>query len=91
MPSPENTFSGLRAALRDASWFRRPNTTSKRLTYHVVDEPVSAQMSACGVPVVAQDERLQDTTEAAETIAVRHRCGRPGCRARWPAHLSESN
>jgi len=91
MPTPENTSSGVRAALRDASWYRRPNTASKPLTYHVLAGSLSEGLGACGLLLVALDTMDRDATEAAETISPHNRCRRPGCKARWPAYPSESN
>lgn len=79
-PAPD-----VRAALRDASWFRRPNTRNKPLVFHVVAEPIERELSACGWPVVAREGERNLTDEAA-AIAPSYRCQRPGCKSRWPAY-----
>lgn len=86
MPSPESTSSGVRAALRDASWYRRPNTGSKPLTYHVLVGPLVQNRGACGGLLVATDSLARDLTESAESVRPHNRCQRPGCKARWPAY-----
>ncbi len=79
-------LTGPRAATRDASWYRRPSTHGKDLVYHVVRGDVHAGEGACGVPVVATQGFAPslDATVAAEDVRPEWRCGRPGCRARWP-------
>lgn len=78
--------SQIRAALRDASWYRRPSTHGKDLVYHVVRGEVHREEGACGTPVIAQEgfAPVRDVTIAAEEVAEHQRCRRPGCRARWP-------
>jgi len=72
----------IRAATRDASWYRHPNWRGKSLVYHVVRTDVPGEVSGCGVPVVATDHG--DITVPAEFVKPEWRCQRPGCRARWP-------
>lgn len=91
MPNPENASSDVRAALRDASWYRRPSTGSKPLTYHVLEGPLVQNRGACGIYVVASDSLNRDLTESAESIRPHNRCQRPGCKARWPAYPEGSS
>ena len=76
----------IRAATRDASWYRRPSTHGKDLVYHVVRAEVHASEGACGVPIVATEgfAPKRDVTVAAELVRPEQRCDRPGCRRRWP-------
>ncbi|MFV3377370.1 hypothetical protein ACNE9Y_24880 [Pseudomonas sp. NY11226] len=63
----------LMAALRDASWFARPNVrTPKR--WHVLDD---AGKPACGLVTILDDPM------PAERVPVDCRCQRSGCRQRW--------
>lgn len=74
-----------RAALRDASWYRNPSTSGKALRYHMVAEEIHKGESACGVPVIADEcLGLIDATVDAATVPASQRCGKPGCRVRWP-------
>jgi hypothetical protein len=75
-----------RAALRDASWYRRPSTHGKDLRYHVVRDEVHNGEGACGVPVIATEGFAPeiDVTFPAESVPVPWRCMKPGCRGRWP-------
>lgn len=77
----------MRAALRDASLYRRPNVHGKPLIYHVVRDELHKNEGACGITVVATEGFApeRDVTVAAEMVPLRYRCGRPGCKARWPA------
>ena len=79
----------MRAATRDASWYRRPSTHGPDLVYHVVREEIHRQEGACGVPVVALEgfSLERDVTVDAATVRPEHRCRRPGCKARWPAWI----
>ena len=81
----------VRAATRDASWYRRPSTHGKDLVYHVVRAEVHAGEGACGVPVVAREgfAPKRDVTVAAERVRPEYRCRRPGCRQRWPAYAGD--
>lgn len=75
----------LRAAIRDASWYRNPSTHGKDLVYHVVRADIHQGEGACGVAVIATEGRhRQDATLPAENIRPEYRCRRPGCKARWP-------
>lgn len=76
-----------RAAIRDASWYRRPSTHGKDLVYHVVRDEVHFEEGACGVPVIAREAFGTDVTLPAEHIDPQFRCQRPGCRARWPEYV----
>lgn len=79
----------MRAALRDASWYRNPSTHGKDLVYHVVRDDVHQGEGACGVAVVATEgfAPVRNVTVPAESVLPEHRCRRPGCKARWPALL----
>jgi len=77
---------GLRAAIRDASWYRRPSTHGKDLIYHVVRDEVHPEEGACGVPVIGFESFGIDVTIPAESVPLHNRCQRPGCRARWPEY-----
>lgn len=82
--------TGVRAALRDASWFRNPSTSASN-RYHVVRGELSEGLSGCGAFVIATEgfpER--DVTIAAETVLPSLRCARPGCKARWPVYRNEA-
>lgn len=76
----------MRAATRDASWYRNPSTHGKDLVYHVCREACTSE-SYCGLPVVDSEGYApkRDVTVAAESVRPEHRCRRPGCKARWPA------
>lgn len=80
----------MRAALRDASWHRRPSSHGKKLVYHVVRDDLNHEEGACGVPVIAVEGYApgRDVTVPAESVRPEQRCGRPGCKAKWP-HSSE--
>ena len=82
----------MRAALRDASWYRYPSTHGKDLVYHVVREDVHKEEGACGIPVIGFEgySPRRDVTVAAESVRPEYRCGRPGCRARWPAWTEQT-
>lgn len=88
------------AALRDASWYRRPSTTpgtdefgrANRAhgagRYHVAtltlvdgEEDPDAPISACGRSPLD----LEGSERPAPEVESFMRCGRPGCRERWPA------
>jgi hypothetical protein len=80
MPAPE-----VRAATRDASWYRNPSTHGS-IRYHVVAPEIHKSESACGLPLVVSECRGDlGTTRPASGVPAAMRCGRPGCRARWPA------
>lgn len=76
----------VRAATRDASWYRRPSTHGKDLVSHVVRAEVHNEEGACGVPVVAFEglHPMLDLTLDAASVLPANRCQRPGCKARWP-------
>jgi len=67
----------LMAALRDASWYDRPNTRSVKV-WHVVAD--AGCRSRCGLRVLADTD---GNAVPAETIR-RPRCRRSGCREAWP-------
>jgi hypothetical protein len=78
---------GIRAAIRDASWFRNPSTSGPDLVWHVVAPEVHESESACGIAVTAWEGAKRnrvDATKAAESVKPEHCCRRAGCRARWP-------
>lgn len=82
----EKTVGLLRAAVRDASWYRRPSTHGKDLVYHAQRSEVHHSEGACGVPIISREGYPpRDMTVPADSIAPQYRCQRPGCRARWPA------
>lgn len=76
----------MRAATRDASWYRSPSIYGKDLVYHVERPFAPRGVSGCGIPIVSTEgyAPVRDVTVAAESVRPEHRCGRPGCRARWP-------
>lgn len=70
----------LMAALREATFFRKPGRARK---YHIVVEgcmacAVRTKTNLIGRPVV------EETAELATAVPEFMRCGRPGCRERWP-------
>ena len=67
----------MRAALRDASWFRKPSTRDELRVYHVV---LGTKLAACGIPSLL----LTETDRDAEEVSERQRCRRSGCLQRWP-------
>lgn len=82
------------AALRDASYYRKPGWSGK---YHIVagrDDERDRFIAACspyrrtteGVDGVIWPRMalLPDTSRAAVEVPDYMRCGRPGCRQRWP-------
>lgn len=54
--------------------------------YHVVRDEVHKGEGACGVPVVSTEgfAPQRDVTVSAHSVRPEFRCGRPGCKARWP-------
>lgn len=77
---PRVTPVPLMAALRDASWFNRPNTrTPKR--WHVLN---AAGNPACGLVTMLDDPILADS------VPIECRCQRAGCKGRWPTDVSLS-
>ncbi len=79
----------VRAALRDASWFRNPSTHGKVVYHVVVNEPATLSktgISACGKFLIAAVgfAPLRDVTINAASVRLEQRCGLPGCRVRWP-------
>lgn len=77
----------MRAATRDASWYRNPSIHGKDLVYHVVRDEVHKNEGACGIPVVATEgyAPVRDVSIPAAAVRPEQRCGRPGCKTRWPA------
>ena len=80
----------MRAATRDASWYKRPSR-GIGLVYHVVTEDIEKNESACGILVVATEgfAPSRDLTIDAKTVSPQNRCGRPGCKAKWPTWNQE--
>lgn len=83
-PMPPTQSSEVRAALRDASWYRThrlTDTTTMRhvLVYHIV-HPDDPYFSRCGRPIATDTE--------VPAIGVIHRCQRPGCKQAWPGRCS---
>lgn len=78
------------AALRDASWYDRPNVRSLKLLHmahvEIADSGSRFMYAACnGMPL---DEA---SVWAAHEVPPGLRCGRPGCRVRWPAREVSHN
>ena len=61
------------AALRDASWYKRPDTRAPK-RYHIVAEGGGP---ACGSIMILGDR------EQADRVPDLLRCKRPGCRSSW--------
>lgn len=67
----------VKAALRDASWFSRPNVTSIK-RYHVIHSTEGTPL--CGLQAVLCTEDSVDGKDVPQAL----RCQRPGCRQAWP-------
>lgn len=65
------------AALRDASWLSRPNTTSVK-RYHVFHP--TQRTALCGLQAILCVENAIDAEEVPQAL----RCQRPGCKQGWP-------
>lgn len=87
---------GLRAAVRDASWYRNPNVYGAASKYHVLrDEPATASrhrigISGCNIFTFNSHAGI-DATIAASAVLPAMRCMRPGCRVRWPDYQGEGS
>lgn len=68
----------VRMALRDASWYNRPNTRSIKV-YHVV---VEDYVPACNTTRVLLDEHSETSVAGAHYGL---RCRRRACRKLWEA------
>lgn len=78
---PGEATGEVRAAWRDASWYRKPGRPGR---YHVVAEDGG---SACrGFPLVLETPGLpvRDGTKAAAEVEEHMRCRANGCKERWP-------
>lgn len=75
----------LMAAMRDASWFRKPGRAGR---YHVVIKRPDGLEAACGQFAFLQRDadafRSRGAIERAADVALVLRCRRNGCRQRWP-------
>jgi len=75
----------LEAAMRDASWFRKPGRAGR---YHVIVERPSGLHAACGLFALLQQDanafRSRGAIDNAMNVAPVLRCQRNGCRQRWP-------
>lgn len=67
----------LLAALRDASYFANPNTSSIK-RYHLFGEN---KRPLCGSKMVLCSENGIDPSQVCEEL----RCKKPGCKSAWPA------
>ena len=73
----EETRPVLWAGTRDASWYNRPSVDGP-VKFHVV---VDAHFPACNQGGVLISDYGQ---QPAADVPDFQRCGRPGCKLRWP-------
>lgn len=65
----------MKAAPRDASWFRYPSTNGG--LYHIINKHGKA---SCGLLLLLNE----DLTDEANNVYPNLRCQRNGCKQNWP-------
>ena len=74
----EQRGGSVRMALRDASWYNRPNTRSPKV-YHVLADDLPFFAVCSGAPLV------EETECSVAAVPPGLRCRRRACRSRWEA------